>query len=220
MLRSISKKPSITTRGTTHGVVRTTGPTAGLLRGRCLWRAGTRQEGSSTAQPVSALPQEDDPLSEGFDLFGPGPAFPKTSAPVGVVQESDAQGGSVEDRMKHLTSVVQELARLITTGVAAPSAQPLEGAAHGAPAASSTDALDPYKPRSQIPMLKLRTGLATQEEPGPPPDSPSSPSSGSSSSEDEDKPACRMCGSTKHHEKDCAKLTANKKRKKDGPPRG
>ena len=29
-----------------------------------------------------------------------------------------------------------------------------------------------------------------------------------------------MCGSTKHHVKDCPKLTANKKRKKDGPPGG
>ena len=29
-----------------------------------------------------------------------------------------------------------------------------------------------------------------------------------------------MCGSTKHHEKDCPKLTANKRRKKDGVPGG
>ena len=54
---------------------------------------------------------------------------------------------------------------------------------------------------------------------GPPPDSPSSSSSsGSSSSGGEDKPACRMCGSTKHHEKDCPKLTANKRGKKGDPP--
>ena len=129
----------------------------------------------------------------------------------------DAQSGSFEDRMKHLTSVVQELAKLVTTGVAASSARLLEGAAQGAPAASSPDALDPYKTKGpQIPMLKLGAGPATHAESGPPPDSPSGSSSGSSSSDDGDKPACRKCGSTKHHDKDCPKLTANKKRKKDG----
>ena len=45
-----------------------------------------------------------------------------------------------------------------------------------------------------------------------------STASGSSSSGGEDKPACRMCGSTKHHEKDCPKLTANKRGKKGDPP--
>ena len=117
--------------------------------------------------------------------------------------------------MLSLTSVVQELARLVTGGVAAPSAQPLEGAAQGARAASSSDALGPYKPKGpQIPMLKLRMGSATHAESGPPPDSTSSSSFGSSSSDDGDKLACRMCGSTKHHEKDCPKLTANKRRRR------
>ena len=70
--------------------------------------------------------------------------MPNTSA--GIAQGIDIQSGSIEERMKQLTNVVQELAKLVTTGVAAPSAQPLEGAAQGAPVASSSDALDPYKP--------------------------------------------------------------------------
>ena len=138
------------------------------------------------------LPQEDDTSAKDFDLFGPGPEPSMPPASAGIVQGMGAQSGSMEDRMKQLTTVVQEL----TTGVAAPSAQPLGGAAQGAPAASSSDVLDPYKPKGpQIPMLKLRASTATHAESGPPPDSPSS---GSSSSEDEDRPACRMCGSTKH----------------------
>ena len=64
--------------------------------------------------------------------------------------------------MNQLTSVVQELARLLTTGVAAQSAQPLEGAAQGVPAASSSDALGSYKPGGpQIPLLKLRATNAS-----------------------------------------------------------
>ena len=51
----------------------------------------------------------------------------------------------VEERMNQLTNVVQELARLVTSGVATQSAQPLEGAAQGAPVASSSDALGAYK---------------------------------------------------------------------------
>ena len=91
--------------------------------------------------------------------------MPSTSA--GVVQRSDAQSGSVEDRMKHLTSVVQELAKLVTTGVAASSAQPQEGAAQGAPAASSSDALDPYKLKGhQIPTLKFVRALQLMQSQG------------------------------------------------------
>ena len=132
----------------------------------------------------------------------------------GVVQGAVAQSPSVEERMNQLTNVVQELARLVTAGVATQSSQPLEGAAQGAPAASSSDALGAY-----MPLLKLRATSAAHAGAGPPPDSPSSSSSGSSSSGDEDKPACRMCGSTKHHEKDCPKLAANK-RGKIGDPSG
>ena len=90
--------------------------------------------------------------------------------------------------MNQLTNVVQELARFVTSGVATQSAQRLQGAA----------------------------ALAGS---GPPPDSPfGSSSSGSSSSGGEDKPACRMCGSKRHHERDCPKLTANKQGKKGDPP--
>ena len=102
------------------------------------------REGSSTAQPVSSLPPGDDDWAEKFDLFGPGPGFPVATAPDGIVQDAVAQSPSVEERMNQLTSVVQELARLVTSGVATQSAQPLEGAAQGAPAASSSDALGAY----------------------------------------------------------------------------
>ena len=174
------------------------------------------REGSPTAQPESLLPQDDDDMARDFDLFGPGPE-PVASA--GIVQDRSAQSPSVEERMNQLTSVVQELAKLVTTGVATQSAQPLEGAAQGAPAASSSDALVSHKPGGpQIPLLKLRATSAAHAGSGPPPDSPSSSSSGSSSSDDEEKPACRMCGSAKHHEKDCPKLTANKRGKKGDPP--
>ena len=171
------------------------------------------REGSPTAQPVSSLPQEDDDMARDFDLFGPGPEPSVPVASAGIVQDTSAQSPSVEERMNQLTSVVQELARLVTTGVATQSAQPQEGAAQGAPAASSSDALGSYKPGGpQIPLLAAHAGS------GPPPDSPSSSSSGSSSSSDGDKPACRMCGSTKHHEKDYPKLAANRRGKKGDPP--
>ena len=99
------------------------------------------------------------------------------SASAGIVQGTDAQTGSVEDRMKHLTSVVQELAKLVTTGVAAPSAQSLKGAAQGAPGASSSNALNPNKPQGhQIPKLRLRSGPSSYDATGP--RLPSSSSSG------------------------------------------
>ena len=178
------------------------------------------REGSPTAQPVSSLPQESDDWARDCDLFGPGPAFPVPGAPVEGVKDEVAQSPSVEERMNQLTNVVQELARLVASGVATQSAQPLEGAAQGAPAASSSDALGAYKlDASRVPLLRLRATDAAFIGSGPPPDFPSSSSSsGSSSSGGEDKPACRMCGSTKHHEKDCPKLTANKKGKKGDPP--
>ena len=173
------------------------------------------REGSPTAQPVSSLPQEGDDWARDCDLFGPGPAFPVSAAPVEGVQDGVAQSPSVEERMNQLTNVVQELARFVTSGVATQSAQLQEGAAQGAPAASSSDALGTYKlDAPRVPLLKLRATSAAPMGSGPPPDSPSSSSSsGSSSSGGEDKPACRMCGSKKHHEKDCPKLTANKRGK-------
>ena len=131
--------------------------------------------------------------------------------------------------MTQLTNMVQELAKLVATSVASPSAQPLEGAASGAPAASSSqDALgsagNPSYPekksKSLIPTLRLSSGAAVRGSGEEPPGSPSSSSSSSSSDEDDDRPACRMCGSRKHHEKDCPKLTANLLRRGKGPPGG
>ena len=73
--------------------------------------------------------------------------------------------------MNQLTNVVQELGRFVTSGVATQSAQPLEGAAQGAPAASSSDALGAYKlDAPQVPLLKLRTTSAAFAGSGPPPD--------------------------------------------------
>ena len=129
--------------------------------------------------------------------------------------------------MTQLTNIVQELAKLVATSVASPSTQPLEGAASGAPAASSSqDALGSagnptYREKLEdtIPTLRLSSGAAAKGSGEGPPGSPSSSSSSSSSGEDDDRPECRMCGSRKHHEKDCPKLTANR-RKKEGPPSG
>ena len=121
-----------------------------------------------------------------------------------VVQDSGVQSGSVKDRMNHLTSMVQELARLVASSVAPPSAQPPEVVPQGAPAASSSEALVPGESHGyKIPKLRLLSGVAARTDTGYPPGSPSSFSSSSSSSDDDDKPACRMCGSHKHHEKDC-----------------
>ena len=152
------------------------------------------------------MPEEDDDLARNFDIFGPGPEPSALIASAGIAEDTIAQSPSVEERMHQLTNETQELTKFITTGVATQSAQPLEGAAQGAPAASSSDALGSYKPGGlQIPLLKLRETSAAYAGSGPPPDSPSSSSSGSSSSSDGDKPACRI----KCHEKDCPKLTAN-----------
>ena len=119
------------------------------------------REGSPTAQPVTSFPQGDDDWDKNFDLFGPGPGFPATTAPDGIVQDAVAQSPSVEERMNQLTSVVQELARFVNSGVATQSAQPLEGAAQGALAASSSDALGAYKPDApRVPLLKLHTTSA------------------------------------------------------------
>ena len=70
------------------------------------------REGSSTAQPVSELPQEDSTWARDFDSFGLGPGPTMPTALAGIVQGTDAQSGSVENRLKHLTSVVQELQSL------------------------------------------------------------------------------------------------------------
>ena len=137
------------------------------------------------------------------------------------------QAGSVEATVTQLTNSIQELAKLVATSVASPNAQPLEGTAPGAPAASSSqDALGSSgnpayreKLKGTIPTLRLSSGAAIGGSGARPPGSPSSSSSSSSSSEDDDNPACRMCGSRKHHEKDCPKFTANR-RKDKGPPSG
>ena len=128
--------------------------------------------------------------------------------------------------MTQLANIVQELAKLVATSVAPPSAQPLEGAASGAPATSSSqDALGSAgnptyreKLKDIMPTPRLSSGAAARGSGEEPPGSPSSSSSSSSSSEDDDRPAFRMCGSRKHHEKDCPKLTAN--RRKDKGPLG
>ena len=130
--------------------------------------------------------------------------------------------------MTQLTNIVQKLAKIVATSVATPGAQPLEGAASGAPAASSSsDALGsagnpsyPERSKSLVPTLRLSSGAAARGSGEELPGSPSSSSSSSSSDEDDDRPACRMCGSRKHHEKDCPKLTANLLRKGKGPPGG
>ena len=132
------------------------------------------REGSPTAQPVSSLPQESDDWARGCDLFGPGPAFPVPAPSVEGVKDGVAQSPSVEERMNQLINVVQELARLVTSGVATPSAQPLEGAAQGA----RSDALGAYKlDAPRVPLLRLRATGAALMGSGPPPDSPSSSSS-------------------------------------------
>ena len=114
-------------------------------RERCQWRAGTRQGRVSYCTTSKFVAQEGDDWARDCDLFGPGPAFPVSAAPVEGVQDGVAQSPSVEERMNQLTKVVQELARFVTSGVATQSAQPLEGAAQDAPAASSSDALGAYK---------------------------------------------------------------------------
>ena len=76
------------------------------------------------------------------------------------------------------------------------------------------------KLKSLVPTLRLSSSAAARGSGEELPGSPSSSSSSSSSQNDDDRAACRMCGSHKHLEKDCPKLTANKSRKGKGPPDG
>ena len=198
-----------------------------LFEGAALSALQLGGEGPTAAQPASAGSQDERAWARDFDLFGPGPATVETYGDKRLVVEDSVHSGSVEARVTQLTNMVQELAKLVATSVASPSAQPLEGAASGAPAASSSqDALGsagnpsyPEKSKSIVPTLRLSSGAAVRGSGQEPPGSPSSSSSSSSSDEDDDRPACRMCGSRKHHEKDCPKLTANL-RKGKGPPGG
>ena len=73
-----------------------------------------------------------------FDLFGPKPATVEEYGDKGLVVETPQQSGSIEARVTQLTNIVLELAKLVATSVATPGAQPLEGAASCAPAASSS----------------------------------------------------------------------------------
>ena len=184
-------------------------------------------EGPTAEQPASARSQDEHAWARDYDLFGPGPTTVEEYGDKKLVVDDSVQLGSVEARVTQLTNIVQELAKLVTTSVASTGAQPLEGAALGAPAASSSqDAMGlsgnpAYQGRLKgtVPTLRLSSGAPLEGSGAGPPGSPSSSSSSSSSSEDDDKPACRMCGSRKHHEKDCPKLTANR-RKDKGPPSG
>ena len=114
------------------------------LFGRCLghvatWRGGSycRTAGSAGSQDEHAWARARD-----FDLFGPGPATVETYGDKRLVVDDSVHSGSVEARVTQLTDMVQELAKLVATSVASSSAQPLEGAAPGALAASSSqDAL-------------------------------------------------------------------------------
>ena len=195
-----------------------------LFEGAALDAPHLGGEGPTAAQPASARSQDEHAWARDFDLFGPGPATVETRGDKGLVVDDPPHSGSVEARVTQLTNIVQELAKLVATSVASPSAQPHEGAASGAPAASSSqDALGsagnpsyPEKSKSLVPTLRLSSGAAARGSGEEPLGSPSSSSSSSSSDEDDDMPACRMCGSRKHHEKDCPKLTANL-RKGKGP---
>ena len=70
--------------------------------------AAWQRIGSSVEQPISGLFQEESAWARDFDLFRPGPDSPMLSAAAGMVQGSGAQPSPVEDRMNHLTSMVQE----------------------------------------------------------------------------------------------------------------
>ena len=196
-----------------------------LFEGAALGAPQLGGEGPTAEQPASARSQDEHAWARDYDFFGPGPATVEEYGDKKLVVDDFVQSGSVEARMTQLTKIVQELAKLVATSVASPGAQPLAGAASGAPAASSSQdvlgsAGNPTyreKLKGTIPTLRLSSGAAAGGSGAGPPGSPSSSSSSSSSSEDDDNPACRMCSSRKHHEKDCPKRTANL-RKGKGPP--
>ena len=192
-----------------------------LFEGAALGAPQLGGEGLTAEQPASARSQDEHAWARDYDLFGPGPATVEEYGDKKLVVDDFVQPSSVEARVTQLTNIVQKLAKLVATSVASPSAQPLEGAAPGAPAASSSqDALGSSgnpayreKLKGMISTLRLSSGAAIGGS------GAGSSSSSSSSSEDDDNPACCMCGSRKHHEKDCPKLTANR-RKDKGPPSG
>ena len=173
-----------------------------LFEGAALGAPHLGGEGHTAEQPASARSQDEHAWARDYDLFGPGPATVEEYGDKKLVVDDFVQPSSVEARVTQLTNIVQELARLVASSVASPSAQPLEGAAPGAPAASSENPAYREKLKGTIPALRLSSGAAVGGSGPGPPGSPSSSSSSSSSSEDDDNPACRMCGSRKHHEKD------------------
>ena len=170
-----------------------------LFEGAALGASQLGGEGLTAEQPASARSQDEHAWVRDYDLFGPGPATVEEYGDKKLVVDDFVQPGSVEARVTQLTNIVQELAKLVATSVASPSAQPLEGAASGAPAASSSqDALGSSgnpayreKLKGTIPTLQLSSGAAVGGSGAGPPGSPSSSSSSSSSSEDDDNPAMR-----------------------------
>ena len=139
-------------------------------------------EGLTAEQPASARSQDEHAWVRDYDLFGPGPATVEEYRDKKLVVDDFVQPGSVEARVTQFTNIVQELAKLMATSVASPSAQPLEGAASGAPAASSSqDALTSsgnpayrQKLKGTIPTLRLSSGAAVGGSGAGPPGSPSS----------------------------------------------
>ena len=113
-----------------------------LFEGAALGASQLGWEGPTAEQPASARSQDEHAWARDYDLFGPGPTTVEEYGDKKLVVDDFVQPGSVEARVTQLTNIVQELAKLVATSVASPGAQPLEGAALGAPAASSSqDAL-------------------------------------------------------------------------------
>ena len=109
-----------------------------LFEGAALGAPQLGGEGPTTAQPIRAISQDEFAWARDFDLFGPGPQAVEQHGDKGVLAESQDQSDSVEARVTQLTNIVQELAKLVATSVAATGAQPLESAALSAPATSSS----------------------------------------------------------------------------------
>ena len=180
-------------------------------------------EGPTAEQPASARSQDEHAWARDYDLFGPGPTTVEGYGDKKLVVDDFVQPSSVEARVTQLTTIVQELAKLVATSVSSPSAQPLEGAAPGAPAASSSqDALEtqhikegleapfPRYDCPQVQRLKVQVRGPLGHHPVPlavrrPVKMMTNPHA-----------ACVVATS---HEKDCPKLTANR-RKDKGPPSG
>ena len=110
-----------------------------LFEGAALGAPQLGGEGLTAEQPASAGSQDEHAWARDHDLFGPGPATVEEYGDKKLVVDDSVHSGSVEARVTQLTNIVQELAKLVATSVATTSAQPLEGAASGAPAASSSE---------------------------------------------------------------------------------